>query len=176
MIRSPGLSFVLHRHHERRPRFFLSFLRNHLATHIAALQWLGVVSVLSLAGNNVQLVSKTRLVQTSNAKRKSCLKRRTAAEQRSANTSTRSRKKLMLAVASRPPRPYIWYVGAPGGVTPLEARENFSALAELLSTNAVRRSRPRSANYSTIWLRLHLRLRLRLRTRPASQCSAASLS
>ena len=92
------------------------------------------------------------------------------------NASTRSRKKLMLAVASRPPRPYIWYVGAPGGVTPLEARENFSGLAELLSTNVVRRSRPRSANYSTIWLRLHLRLRLRLRTRPASQCRAASLS
>ena len=71
------------------------------------------------------------------------------------------RKKLILAVASRPPRHDIWHVGAPGGVTPLEAHENFSALAGPLSTNLVRRSRPRSANYSALWLRLHLRLRLR---------------
>ena len=51
-----------------------------------------------------------------------------------------------------------------GGVTRLEEREKFSALAEPSSTKVVRRPRPRSANYSTLWLRLHLRLRLRTRT------------
>ena len=52
----------------------------------------------------------------------------------------------------------------PGGVTRLEALYIFSALAEPSSTKLVRRPRHRSANYSTLWLRLHLRLRLRTRT------------
>ena len=63
----------------------------------------------------------------------------------------------------------------PGGVTRLEALYIFSALAEPSSTKLVRRPRPRSANYSTLWLRLHLRLRLRTRTPAALTCAQVPL-
>ena len=64
-----------------------------------------------------------------------------------------------------PPAPAQYSIHFPsGGVTRLEALYIFSALAEPSSTKLVRRPRPRSATYSTLWLRLHLRLRLRTRT------------
>ena len=74
------------------------------------------------------------------------------------------RKKVILCVASRPPAGKRYTVYYPGGVTRLEARDIFSALAEPSSTKLVRRPRPRSTTHSTLWLRLHLRLRLRTRT------------
>ncbi len=81
----------------------------------------------------------------------------------------------MRCIPSRAPRAGKRYtVYYPGGVTRLEALYIFSALAEPSSTKLVRRPRPRSANYSTLWLRLHLRLRLRLRD-PAPQPGRATL-